>query len=56
MNRPMVTSETMWLLIELGLTHTLWDLNDEKTPDRAAVKLRELAIRGVAFTAIAIGC
>ena len=52
----MVTSKTVWLLIELGLTCTLWNLNNKKTPDRAAVKLEELATRGVAFTAIAIGC
>ena len=52
----MVTSETAWLLTELGLTRALWDLNDEKTPDRATVKLGELATGGVAFAAIAIGC
>ena len=41
---------------ELGLTRALWDLNDEKTPDRAAVELGELAMGGVAFAAVAIGC
>ena len=52
----MVTSETAWLLTELGLTRALWDLNDEKTLDRAAVELGELATGGVAFAAVAIGC
>ena len=56
MNGLMVTSETTWLLTELGLTRALWDLNDEKTLDRATVKLGELATGGIAFTAIAIGC
>ena len=56
MTRSMVTSETVWLSTELGLTRALWDLNDEKTLDRAAVELGELAMGGVAFAAIAIGC
>ena len=31
-------------------------MNNEKTPDRATVKLGELATGGVAFAAVAIGC
>ena len=38
------------------MSHAFWDLNGEKTSDKAIVELGELSMGGVAFAAVAIGC
>ena len=38
------------------MSRAFWDLNGEKTSDKAIVELGELATGGVAFAAVAIGC